>query len=67
MWSLLMQMQHTVSVRIEIPALDKLVEYLQSASDQQAKIDSLAASVSALTAKLQHSNTELDSAIQGAK
>ncbi len=59
-------MQHNanVSVKIDFPALDNLVAYLQSQANQQKQIDELVVSVETLTAKLHQSNQRLQSAAE---
>ena len=49
-----------IIVRVDFPALDNLVAYLQTR--QQAKIDALAAQVQQLTATLQQSGSALGAA-----
>lgn len=49
-------------LRIEIPAMDRLLDYLEG--KQQADIDSLTAQLSALTQRLQTTNTRLETAIK---
>jgi hypothetical protein len=50
---------------VEIPALDRLVTYLEGA--QQVQIDSLSEQVAALTQALQTHRTGLETAIEGNK
>jgi len=51
-------------LRIEYPALDRLVSFLESQANQQKQIDELVVSVETLTAKLHQSNQRLQSAAE---
>ena len=54
---------YTVTLKIECPSLDKLVDYLNSHDEDQKKIDALAATVEAITAKLHQSSAGLGKAV----
>ncbi len=49
-------------ISVEVPALDRLLDYLEG--KKQAEIDSLSAQVNALTLRLQTHRTGLESAIE---
>lgn len=58
-------MKFPVILRVDIPALDRLMDYLDAA--RQREIDALADQVRDLTARLSTTSTELGNSIEGNK
>ena len=56
-----------LEITINIPALDRLVDFLTSQGDQQKQIDSLTTQVTTLTETLNQSSTKLSSAVETSK
>jgi hypothetical protein len=56
-----MNLVFSIVFRVDFPALDNLVLYLQN--QQQAKIDAMAAAVKDLTAQLQKSGASLEGSL----
>ena len=54
---------YTVTIKVEFPALDHLVVYLETRGEDQKQIDALAATVREWTAKLHQSSTGLGNAV----
>jgi uncharacterized coiled-coil protein SlyX len=58
-------MRFMLTVRIDVPALDRLVDYLTA--KQQTEIDALAARVAQLTQALKQSSTHLEASVENQK
>lgn len=58
-------MKFPVILRVDIPALDRLLDYLEAT--QQKEIDALADQVRDLTARLSTTSAELGNSIEGNK
>ena len=53
----------TITVKVEFPALDALVEYLKQRDNQQAEIDRLSSQVAQATGALKQSTASLSEAV----
>jgi len=52
-----------VTIRVEFPALDRLVQYLKDRDAQQPAIDAMTVKVAELTERLSQTSTGLESAV----